>query len=70
MSQARRGQLREIKMNARIEIQNERARKSAKETEEIQRLLKGLVMRHEDDERRRKSEFAERERQLWAVSAL
>lgn len=33
-------------------------------------MLKGLVVRQENEERKRRDEFAEREKKLWAVSLI
>lgn len=60
--------MREINQNARHVVSAADRARSAKEEEEMARLLEGLVLQQAKKEEELAKRFAEREKKLWAVS--
>lgn len=64
----RRGELRDIASNARLTVRSEAEKRAARDEEEMRRLLEALAIRQTREEAELAKKFAEREKQLWAVS--
>ncbi|WWC59610.1 uncharacterized protein I303_102168 [Kwoniella dejecticola CBS 10117] len=62
---ARRGEIRNIASNARARMKSQEDSRLEKEADELRKMLEGMTMKNEADERELERKFKEREKKLW-----
>ncbi|WVR04749.1 hypothetical protein IAU60_001760 [Kwoniella sp. DSM 27419] len=65
-AQERRGELRAIASNARARVRGQEEERLAREADDIRKLLEGMTIKHDHEEKEIARKFAEREKKLWA----